>query len=168
MNNIRKNRNLMISIFGILSLIITLGNTPRKPSTQTITPDISVTIVADKDKIKEGQDITYTITATNLGTEPAFFVDVAHYLPSELDFISLICDRGISPDTPFCEYSYLNPGESVTSVLVARPKQNISNHLRHITTTVSILFETADTVDSNSSNNSNSATTKLIGMLKKH
>ncbi len=49
--------------------------------------------------------------------------DVGFSLPDQLNLVSMTCDRGISPDTPFCEYSTLAAGETVVSTLVATPNQ---------------------------------------------
>jgi uncharacterized repeat protein (TIGR01451 family) len=123
MTTIKHCQRLIFGALGILSLMASLGDSGRAIAAQA-TADVSVTIVADSDKAKLGQHITYTVTATNLGPDAALFVDVVHGLSDQLAIISLTCDRGISPDGPFCEYSILEPGESVVSTLVATSKSD--------------------------------------------
>ena len=170
MNTLRNYHRFIINMIGILPLIISLGN--AKPAlAATATSDISVTIVADQSQVKMGQTVTYTVTMTNLGPEDASFVDVGFSLPDQLNLVSMTCDLGISPDTPFCEYSTLTAGQSVVSTLVATPTPGSTVHPRKLTVTANVLFEVDCsfdpncTFDPNSSNNSASLTTKLVGKL---
>jgi uncharacterized repeat protein (TIGR01451 family) len=171
MNTLRNYRRFIINIIGILPLIISLGN--AKPVfAAAATSDISVTLVADQSQVKMGQMITYTATMTNLGSDDALFVDVGFSLPDQLNLVSMTCDRGISPDTPFCEYSTLAAGETVVSTLVATPTPGSTVHPRKLTVTANVFFEVDCsfdpdncTFDPNGSNNSASLTTKLVGKL---
>jgi len=129
------------------------------------TADLAVTIVADRDKLNPHEQITFTIVATNRGPDDAVLVDVYHYLPDQLQFVSLTCDRGISPDTPACEYQSLAAGASVTSVLVATLKAAPGKQPKVVTTTAQMRRETSDTVDPNPSNDSASVSIKLNGRL---
>jgi uncharacterized repeat protein (TIGR01451 family) len=170
MNRLNKFRQLFIRTIGILSIIISLGNTKQVLAAQNVS-DISITIVADQSKVKMGEDITYTVTATNLGPDDAIFVDVGFSLPDQLNLVSMTCDRGISPDTPFCEYSTLAAGETVVSTLVATPTLGSLIYDRKDTVTANIFFEIDCSYDANCtfdpdlSNNSASLITKLIGKL---
>ncbi len=170
MNKLRKYRRFIISMIGILPLILSLGSSPVAFAA-TATSDISLTLVADQSHVKMGQTITYTATMTNLGPDDAFFVDVGFSLPDQLNLVSMTCDRGISPDTPFCEYSTLATGETVVSTLVATPTPGALTQDRKLTVTANVFFEVDCgfdpncTFDPNSSNNSVSIITKLIGKL---
>jgi uncharacterized repeat protein (TIGR01451 family) len=170
MNRQNKICQLFIRTIGILSIIISLGNTKQVLAAQNVS-DISITIVADQSKVKMGEDITYTVTATNLGPGDAIFVDVGFSLPDQLNLVSMTCDRGISPDTPFCEYSTLAAGETVVSTLVATPTPGSLIYDRKDTVTANIFFEIDCSYDPNCtfdpdlSNNSASLITKLIGKL---
>ena len=170
MNKVIKYRRLIITIIGILPLILSLGSS-QVAFAATATSDISVTIVADQSQVKMGQTITYTATMTNLGPDDAVFVDVGFGLPDQLNLVSMTCDRGISPDTPFCEYSTLAAGETVVSTLVATPTPGTLTYDRKDTVTANVFFEVDCsfdpncTSDPNSSNNSVSITTKLTGKL---
>jgi|SRR5690349_19166160 len=170
MNRLMKYRRLIVNLLGILPLIISLVSS-QVAYAATSTSDIAVTLVADQNKVKSGQTVTYTATMTNLGPEDASFVDVGFSLPDQLNLVSMTCDLGISPDTPFCEYSSLKAGETVVSILVATRNPNAQRGDRHLTVTAAVSFEvdcTFDpncTLDSNSDNNLASVTTILIGKL---
>ena len=91
--------------------------------------------------------------------------------PDQLNLVSMTCDKGISPDTPFCEYSSLAAGETVVSTLVATPNPSALTHDRKLTVTANASFEVDCsfdpncTLDPDTSNNSTSITTKLLGKL---
>ena len=165
-----KYRRLILNMIGILPLIMSLGSS-QLAYAATSTSDIAITLVADQSQVKMGQTITYIVTMTNLGPEDASFVDVGFSLPDQLNLVSMTCDLGISPDTPFCEYSSLTAGQSVVSTLVATPTPGSTVHPRKLTVTANVLFEVDCsfdpncTFDPNSSNNSASLITKLVGKL---
>ena len=170
MSKLMNYRRFIVNIIGILPLILSLG-TSQVAFAATATSDISVTLVADQSQVKMGQTITYTATMTNLGPDDANFVDVGFSLPDQLNLVSMTCDKGISPDTPFCEYSTLAAGETVVSTLVATPTPGSLTHDRKDTVTANVFFEVDCsfdpncTFDPNTSNNSVSIITKLIGKL---
>lgn len=164
MNSLKSSSQFLIRMIGVLALIISIGNSGHALAASSTT-DISVTIVADKSSVRPGEVITYTVTATNLGPDSANFVDVIHSLPDQLSLVSLTCAKGTSPDTPFCEYTVFESGETLVSTLVATPNAIAKNRVRNVTTIASIGFETTDTVDPNSNNNSASVMVRLIGAL---
>jgi uncharacterized repeat protein (TIGR01451 family) len=119
-------------------------------------------MVANQDKVKPGQLITFTVTATNLGPDAAPLIDVLHSLPDQLQFVSLICDRGVSNDGAFCEYLSLEPGASVVSTLVATPLIGTGMmRSKQIATTAGVGLESNETFDPNLNNNSATILTKL-------
>jgi len=168
MNKLTKYRRFIINLIGILPLILSLG-TSQVAFAATSTSNISITLVADQSRQKGGETITYTATMTNLGPDDAFFVDVGFGLPDQLRLASMTCDKGISPDTPFCEYSSLKAGETVVSTLVAKPNPGAQKGNAQLTTTASVFFEVDCTFDPNCtfdpdlSNNSASVNIKLTG-----
>lgn len=170
--NTRKNyRRLMNSMLGILLLLVSMANS--KPAlAASSTSDISITVVADRSNVKVGQAITYTVTMTNLGPDNAGPVDVRFNLPVQLTLVSMTCEYGISPDTPFCEYSRLNVGETVVSTLTATPNPDRLTRERNLTVTADVLLEEdcrfepgSGTCDPDWSNNLASVSTRLIGKL---
>ena len=154
------NRHTKQFVPCILVLLLFFASSAQPALAQGFT-DISVTITANRDKAMPGQLITYTVVATNLGPDDGIFVDVYHILPDQLQFISLTCDKGTSPDTPACEYTTLAAGESATSILVATPIADPGKHPKQVTTTARIQLETTDSIDSNASNNTASVAIKL-------
>jgi len=156
------NRHATHFVPFILVLLLFFASSAQTALAQGNT-DISVTITANRDKAMPGQLITYTVVATNRGPDDAIFVDVIHRLPDQLQFISLTCDKGTSPDTPFCEYTTLAAGESVTSILVATPIADPGKHAKQVTTTAYVGLEMTDTMDPNAANDVASVAVKLIG-----
>src|SRR6266487_1083952 len=148
MNKLRNYRRFLMSMIGILPLIISLGSS-KVAFAATSTSDISVTLVADQSEIQPGQNITYTATMTNLGPDDASFVDVGFSLPDELSLVSMTCDLGISPDTPFCEYSSLKSGQTVVSIMVATPIADAPHGDRHLSVRAAISFEVNCSFDPN-------------------
>jgi uncharacterized repeat protein (TIGR01451 family) len=65
-----------------------------------------------------GSEVTFTIIATNLGPATSE-LDVAVTLSAGLTMTQMTCDRGVSPDTPSCEYSNVAPGTQLTTTVVA-------------------------------------------------
>jgi len=161
MNKLSNYQRFMISAFGILSLLVAQGSSAPRPAAKT-TNDLSIKIVANRGTARPGQSITYTVTTTNLGPDDAALIDVVHQLPDELTAVALTCDRGISPDGPFCEYSLLESRASVVSTLVAVPK-SAHGRKKTVTTTAYIAFETLDTFDPHMRNNKASVRTQLTG-----
>ena len=163
-NKLIKYRRFIINLVGIFPLILSLG-TSQVALAATSTSDISLTLVAKR----AGNTITYTATMTNLGPQDAVAVDVGFTLPDQLNLVSMTCDLGISPDTPFCEYSSLNARQTVVSTLVAKPKPGAQRGSPELTTTASVFFEIDCSFDPNCtfdpdlSNNSASVTVKLTG-----
>ena len=162
MNKLKKYRRFLFTAAGILSLVAAVGNSAPASAAQAGS-DISVKIVADRAVVRPGQTVMYTVTMTNIGPDDASFVDVGFRLSSQLVLVSMQCDLGISPDTPFCEYSSLPSGHTVVSTLVAIPKSTTRRHQSVVRTVAAVSFETADSFDPHSANNTASIRTRLVG-----
>src|SRR6266508_6744695 len=100
MNKLPKYRQYIVATIGILSLVMSLDHSRRALAAQNVA-DLFVTIVADQSRVKIGENITYTVTVTNLGPDAALFVDMAHGLSDQLNFVSVTCDGGNSSDGSF-------------------------------------------------------------------
>ena len=111
MNTLTKYRRFLIAVIGILPLILAPWSSTAVFAAASRS-DISVKLIANQSKLKMGQNITYTAIMTNHGPDAASFVDVGFSWPDKLNFVSMTCDKGISPDTPNCEYSALAAGDS--------------------------------------------------------
>ena len=123
-------RRLCATVFGLGASAVgltLLGGTagaefvPACPPSATCpTADLAVVSnTANLSHAKVGESVTFTIVATNKGPDPAELDVYASEATDSLKAIELTCDRGISPDTPACEYNTLQPGETVTTILVA-------------------------------------------------
>jgi uncharacterized repeat protein (TIGR01451 family) len=167
MNSLRSLRCLVTCVFGILSLMATMGSSAplSSPTLAQSASDVSITMVADRNMARAGQTITYTVTMTNLGPDNVTFVDVAFALPDGLQGLEDGCDLGVSADGPFCEYSSLPAGATVVSTFSATPLTGTGMRARLVRATASILFENADASDPNIANNTATVKTKLIGRL---
>jgi uncharacterized repeat protein (TIGR01451 family) len=167
MKRLKISRRGFVHIVGILALIASFGANGQAHAAQT-TVDVAVKIAADQNRVKQGQTITYTITTTNQGADVAIAVDVVHSLSDQLNVVSLTCDKGISPDGSFCEYSILEPGETVVSTMVATIKPDALNRERNVTTSARLAYEAADTIDTDDSNNTDAVTVRLVGDVNHH
>lgn len=69
-----------------------------------------------------GQEVTFTIVATNYGPDPSELFDTSSKVTDGLLPGSLTCNDnlGPTPDGANCEYSLVQPGETVTDTLVAQ------------------------------------------------
>ena len=170
MHTFTKSRRFIIHMIGILPLLLSVG-TSQVAWAAGSTSEISLTMVASQNQIRMGQMITYKVTMTNHGPDDAIFVDAGFSLPDQLNLVSISCDKGISPDTPFCEYSSLKAGETVVSTVVATPNPSAKNRDRSVIATAIVSFEIDCnydqncTFDPNSSNNLASIPVKIIGKL---
>jgi uncharacterized repeat protein (TIGR01451 family) len=125
--------------------------------------DLSLdSVTANVRHARVGQTVTFTITATNLGPEVAVSLDVNGRLPDGFVMVGETCDLGVSPDTPFCEYSNIAVGKTVTTAVVA---QVVASGEKTRTYTPCTSSEQAGT-DPNPANDCNSVTIRVIGHPK--
>jgi uncharacterized repeat protein (TIGR01451 family) len=164
MNTLMNYQHFMFDLLSICSLWGLLGGNALQASTQEqVVTDLSIKMVADRNMVEPGEQVTYTATMTNLGPDDASLVDVAFDTSEQLTVVSIACDHGISSDGSFCEYSSLAAGESVVSTVVATPKLGANRtHRTVVRNAASILFETADTFDPVTVNNKAGVKTWLV------
>jgi len=99
-----------------------LGLVPVGAAAQEV-PTADLAIVSNVANVKHGhvgQQVTFTILATNNGPDTALNLDV--YDNSALQGLQIlheICDLGMAPDTPSCEYSDVLPGQTLTTTVIA-------------------------------------------------
>ena len=79
--------------------------------------DLSVAKTADVDSLANGEDVTYTLTATNDGPDEATGVAVADELPDGLEFVSAsdACQYEEALDTVFCDAGDLPAADDTTT-----------------------------------------------------
>jgi uncharacterized repeat protein (TIGR01451 family) len=117
-----------------------------------------VSYTTDVAHARIGDEVTFTVVATNRGPEPAE-LDTVVNLPDTLGWVSNQCDRGISADGQFCEYGILQPGETVTSTAVA---EVLATNLKTVSGTACVLSEQVIS-DPDTSNDCASTSVKIVG-----
>ena len=122
--------------------------------------DLSLTKTADQTNVKIGQNITFTITVTNLGPAVATNVYFGDSLPDPLNFVSATCTKGPTSGGA-CAIDSLAVGESATITLVATPISNPAQSERRFTNTAFI--SQVDQFDPNTSNNTASLNLHIVG-----
>jgi large repetitive protein len=140
-------------------LIFFSGNVPSA-SAQSTTADLSLTKKADRKNVRIGQNITFTITVTNLGPDTATNVFFGDALPDPLNFVSASCNKGPTSGGA-CEVASLAVGESATITLVATPITNPARSERRFTNTAFI--GASDAFDPNPNNNTASLRLHIVG-----
>ncbi len=160
METIKHYRHIIVPA-GIILALITLIGVRVQPVTAQGFADLSITKHADRSKVKIGEQVTYTITLTNLGPEVATGIVFADTEPDSLVLVSFVCNQGTIIPPSGCAIDSLASGAGVSATLVATPLP--LGKQREITNLANVV--TSSSTDPNSSNNSMSATIKVIGKL---
>jgi uncharacterized repeat protein (TIGR01451 family) len=115
--------------------------------------DLEISKADSPDPVTVGDNLTYTITVTNRGPDPATNVVVTDTLPSGVTFVSASPGCVHSAGVVTCNLGTIPAGDSVTITIVVTPTApgTISN-----TATV-----TSDTLDPNTANNSDAEPTEV-------
>ncbi|HEX7516017.1 MAG TPA: S8 family serine peptidase [Chthoniobacterales bacterium] len=103
--------------------------TPTPPATPTPTPsepprvDITVGIADSPDPVQVGQNLTYTITVSNIGDTGAVNVTMTDTLPAGVNFVSVTPSQGScgGTSTVDCSLGSLPAISTVTVTLVVTP-----------------------------------------------
>jgi uncharacterized repeat protein (TIGR01451 family) len=144
-----------------LLAVVMLAGWSIQPAAAQESADLELTKVADSKKVRIGEDITFTITLTNLGADTATGVVFGDPLPDPLNLVSFTCSQGIQSGGTFCAIESIPSGASVTATLVATPITNPAKSERRFTNTA-FISESA-TPDPDSTNNSSSVETHMVG-----
>jgi hypothetical protein len=92
---------------------------PAAADTSPPTADLAVvSIHASRQTAAHGTRVTFTEVIRNNGPETAEMDTLPQITGGTL--VEEICDLGISPDTPNCEYGDVAPGTSLTTKFVVR------------------------------------------------
>ncbi len=129
------------------------------------TADLAVTKVDSPDPVNAGANLTYTLTVSNNGPDPAGNASWSDTLPAATTFVSLSAVAGWSCTTPAvggtgavsCSDASLAPGASVFTLTVAVDGNTTSGTVLTNTATVS-----SSTSDPNPGNGSATASTTVI------
>jgi uncharacterized repeat protein (TIGR01451 family) len=152
-------RNLYHFVTLLTVLILMLGIAPSA-SAEEPTADLALSKTADRKNVKIGENITFTITVTNLGPDGATGIYFGDAIPDPLNFVSAACDKG-----PIfggaCAVDSLGVGESATITIVTTPITNPAQSERKFTNTA-FIAESA-TFDPNPANNTASLNLHIVG-----
>ena len=122
-----------------------------------MTADLAiVSTTASVKHAKVGDQVTFTIVATNNGPEAADLN--VYWLSDQLMLVEEICDLGISADTPACEYGTVEPGVTLTTTVVA---EVLSTGSKHAVGTGCVVGNEVN--DPDSTNDCASAAVKVVG-----
>ena len=116
----RSPPKLGLTVLTVLLGLATVGLTLASGAGAQAVPTADLAIVSNTASVehaKVGDQITFTIIATNNGPEAADFNVM--WTSEQLQLVSETCDLGISPDTPACEYGMVGPGVTLTTTVVA-------------------------------------------------
>lgn len=149
--------HFLLSLLAMFALLLTPVS---HASAQEPTADLALTKTADRKNAKIGQNITFTITVTNLGPDTATNVSFGDSVPDPLNFVSATCDKGPTSGGS-CSVASLAVGESATITLVTTPITNPARSERRFTNTAFI--EASDAFDPNPDNNTASVRLHIIG-----
>jgi uncharacterized repeat protein (TIGR01451 family) len=152
-------RVLRFPVMLLLMLILSLGAVPAA-SAQEPGADLTITKAADRTRAKIGENITFTITVTNLGPDTATGIYFGDSIPDPLNFVSSSCDSGTAY-WGLCRVDALAVGESATITLVTTPITNPAQSERKFTNLAYIAEAT--TFDPNPANNTASLSLQIIG-----
>jgi uncharacterized repeat protein (TIGR01451 family) len=114
-----------------------------------------VSNTASAKNAKVGDRVTFTIVATNNGPDAVDFN--VYWSSDQLSLVTMVCDRGISADTPACEYGTVQPGVTLTTTVVAEVMATGSKHALGRGCTVT------EATDPSPGNDCLDATVKVIG-----
>jgi uncharacterized repeat protein (TIGR01451 family) len=118
--------------------------------------DLGITKSDSPDPATVGQNLTYTLTASNGGPAPASNVRVEDTLPENATFVSATPSAGSCVRhgrTVKCNLGTLASGASATVTIVVKPNEAVA--------TTNTAFVTSDAPDPNGANNSATATTTV-------
>jgi Domain of unknown function DUF11 len=133
------------------------------------TPTGDIAIVSQTANVlhaRIGDQVTFTVVAVNNGPD-AVEMDVVEdpaqlypgeFPPSDFQLVDEICDFGVSPDTPACEYSSIEPGELVTTVMVTQLKPTATKYASNTVCTSS-----ENGIDPDQSNNCATTSIRVVG-----
>ena len=142
--------------------LITIGLALATTSAAQEVPNADLAIVSNTANVKHakvGNEVTFTIIATNHGPDAAE-LNVT-WASEQMQLVSETCDLGISADTPACEYGIVDPGQSRTTIVVA---EVISTSSKHAVGTACLVEQAGFINDPDSQNNCAAATVKIVGM----
>jgi uncharacterized repeat protein (TIGR01451 family) len=157
----RSTPNLGLTVLTVLLVLATVGLTLASAAGAQAVPTADLAIVSNTASVKHakvGDEITFTIIATNNGPDAADFN--VTWASEQLQLVSETCDLGISPDTPACEYGTVEPGVTLTTTVVARV---VDTGNKYAISTGCMVEQAGLINDPDSQNNCAAETVKIVG-----
>ena len=154
------NKKISYIIVALLTLLMLMGSSVPPASAQEPSADLALTKTADRKNVKIGENITFTITVTNLGPDTATGIYFGDSLPDPLNFVSASCNKGPTSGGA-CAVDSLAVGESAIITIVATPITNPAQNERRFTNTAFIA--NSDVFDPNTDNNTASLSLHIVG-----
>jgi hypothetical protein len=112
-------RRLVCSVFLLVVLaVLPIARGPRPAAAQLPSADLAIVRLVGPRHLESGHVATFRVVAVNDGPATSQLDVALSGVGLEVNY--LVCDRGISPDGPFCEYSNVAPGTQLTTLAVAR------------------------------------------------
>jgi uncharacterized repeat protein (TIGR01451 family) len=151
------NRRAIIVAILVFCVLLAVA---APPAMAQGTADLSIAKSADTTRVALGQNVTYTITVTNLGPDVATGVFFGDAVPDLLNLVSFSCSQGAVVNT-FCLVESLSSAATATATLVATPISVCKRSENKTITDTSTVV--ASTADPDSSNNIASVSVRFIG-----
>ena len=153
----RLKRRMPVPFLACTAVLVLL---PVPAAAQEV-PHADLAVLSNAADVKHGhvgQQVTFTIVATNKGPDstPNLYVNATF---QGLELVEELCDLGVSADTPSCEYSNILPGQILTTTVVARIVRTGTK-----TAALGACVSSPDAInDTDASNDCLTATVKVIG-----
>jgi uncharacterized repeat protein (TIGR01451 family)/CSLREA domain-containing protein len=129
--------------------------TPEPTPTPTPSADLSISKTDSEDPITEGNNLTYTITATNNGPDTASNVVVSDPLPAGVTFVSASAGCSESAGTVTCNQASLANSANAIFTITVTPQHSVAG------TTISNTATVTATEDDPTTPNSATETTQV-------
>ena len=154
----RRSR-LLLSFLAVTTVVTGWLAFASPPAIAAGTADLAVTMVGDKKHLKFGDTMTFTVTVTNNGPDPATGVALNLGVSDSYADFGGTCPDGST--SSFCELGTLAPGASV----IVPYRLGAANACcpKRLGVAVAAVLHDAETVDPVSANESVRTETKLTG-----
>jgi hypothetical protein len=153
-----RNRPLL----ALLVVVTVLTGWPAiapQPTAAAGTADLSVAMASEKKNLKFGDTMTFTITVTNLGPDPATGVTIGIGVSDSYGDLGATCPDGST--STFCDLGRLESGANVT--VLFRALACCSCCPNRLGVAVASVSHDAETIDPVSANDSVRTETKFVG-----
>jgi uncharacterized repeat protein (TIGR01451 family) len=116
---------------GVLDGDVIISQSQAQLQCDPLKADLSLTKTASPDPVKVGEDLTYTLTATNNGPDKATKVTVTDTLPEGATFISAVASQGSCKKSGLrnviCSLGTLNSGASAEMKIIVKITKVVNN-----------------------------------------